>query len=284
MNYTPSTKIMIQYVKRFLYSIFSAGARAYWRIKGGRVLKVMGRQVRTTPNTVFPTHRRLSLPSGNCRSEIVRYADFVQMHACCQYLSTLDRPTIVDVGAHHGAYALVLGKIAQEKAGRVIALEPHPVSHAILRKNVSLNGLDETVVIEEVAVMETRGTVALNRNGSQSHVVRGGAPDCVNVRGERLSGILERHGISSVELLIIDVEGAELPVLRSFPWGEVSIGRIFCELHPYNWNSFGYSGQEVARFLSEQRLRCWDMFFTEHTSFHGQEYLGACLLERRLSS
>jgi hypothetical protein len=88
----------------------------------------------------------------------------------------------------------------------------------------------------------------------------------------------KRHETSAVDLLIIDAEGAELPVLRSFPWGDVSIGRIFCEMHPYNWGSFDCTGRDLQCFLAERRLKCLDMYLTEHQSFQGQEYLGPCLL------
>ena len=140
-----------------------------------------------------------------------------------------------------------------------------------------MNGLEQIVTIEQIAITEDHCTVGLDLHGSESHLVGLGGGSVV-VQGEPLGDVLKRHEISRVDLLIVDVEGAELSVLRSFPWGSVSIGRVFCELHPYNWSLFGYTGTDFQRFLAERRLGCLDMYLTEHRSFCGQDYLGPCLL------
>jgi hypothetical protein len=63
-----------------------------------------------------------------------------------------------------------------------------------------------------------------------------------------------------LDLLIVDVEGAELPVLNGFPWETVRIEKIFVELHPYAWKDFGYGGDEFRSFLEEKGFRCLDMY------------------------
>jgi len=226
---------------------------------------------------VFPTHRRLRLPKGGPKSEIVRYADFVQMHACCQYCESLPHPpTIVDVGAHHGAYAVILGKIAQQTGGRVIAIEPNPASFSVLATNVALNGLKGTVAVEQVAVTREPSTVRLALAGSQSFVSERSQPDSVEVKGEPLSDVLRRHGVCHVDLLIVDVEGAELPVLLSFPWSALSLGRVFCELHPNEWEHFGYTADEFRVFLRERDFRCVDMYFQEYDEIPTERHIGPC--------
>ncbi len=272
------TRKIMPYVKRFLYVAYDTVLHLWWRTKGARVLQVMGDVFRVHPHTVFPTYRRLPLPRGHCRSEIVRYADFVQMHACCQYLAARPHPTVVEIGAHHGAYAIVLGKVVQRQAGRLLAVEPNPMSFRLLRHNVALNHLEQTVALEQVAVTEKCGMVDLSLQDAESHLVPRGMPASVEVAGEPLASILPRHGITAVDLLLIDVEGAELPVLRSFPWDRVPVGRILCEMHPYNWASFHYGGADLQEFLAERRLTCLDMYLMEHQSFPGQDYLGPCLL------
>ena len=242
------------------------------------MVAAMGETLRLSPRTEFPTYRRLRLPKGDWCSEIVRYADFVQMHACCQYCLTRAQPTILDVGAYHGEYAVILGKIAQNEGGKLIAIEPNPTSFAILRRNIALNGLEQTVALEQVAVTEQRCALRLRLYGSQSTVATPGSLSCADVAGEPLVDIIGRHQISAVDLMIIDVEGAELLVLRSFPWDTVPVGRIFCEMHPYNWASFEYGGADFEQFLHERRLKCLDMYLMEHRSFPGRRYLGPCLL------
>ena len=239
----------------------------------------MGLDLVVAPATVFPTHRRLRLPRGGPRSEIVRYADFVQMHSCCQYCASLTHPpTIVDVGAHHGGYAVILGKIAQKRGGKVMAIEPNPSSFSVLASNVALNGLEGTVAIEQVAITRCPSTVRLAPLGSQSFVSDKSLPETVAVRGEPLSDVLRRHAVSHVDLLIIDVEGAELSVLQSFPWPSVPVDRVFCELHPNEWEHFGYTPEEFRTFLRERGLRCVDMYFHEYDDIPTERHIGPCCL------
>ena len=63
-------------------------------------------------------------------------------------------------------------------------------------------------------------------------------------------------------------------MLRSFPWRSASVGRIFCELHPYAWKDFGYDGEGMRVFLLEHKYRCIDMYLNEHTAFGNEGYVG----------
>ena len=264
-------------LKRLAYRTLSRALRTYWAISRGRKVTAMGESLKLTANTTFPSHRRLRLPKGTCDSEIVRYADFVQMHVCCRYCAGLQHPpTVVDVGAHHGAYAVVLGKIAQRTGGRVIAVEPNPENFRTLEKNVQLNGLSETVLVEPVAITEELSRVTLTLEGSESWVGNGGSGATVEVQGGPLSHLLNRHSIAHVDLLIIDVEGAELPVLRGFPWSEVPTGRVLRELHPNEWHKFGYGPQDFRDFLKTRDFRCVDMYFQEYDDVPTERYIGPC--------
>jgi len=266
-------------LRRWVCRAYETLWRGYWSVRGGRRVRAMGHELVLHPATVFPTHRRLRLPRGGPKSEIVRYADFVQMHACCQHCASLTHPpTVVDVGAHHGAYAVVLGKIAQERGGKVIAIEPNPASFTVLARNVALNGLEGTVALEQVAITQRSSTVRLALLGSESFVSEESQPDTLEVKGEPLSDVLRRHGVSHVDLLIIDVEGAELPVLLSFPWASVTLDRVFCELHPNEWAHFGYSPAEFQAFLRERDFRCVDMYFQEYDEVPAERHIGPCCL------
>lgn len=52
---------------------------------------------------------------------------------------------------------------------------------------------------------------------------RGGSIEDIEVRSYRLAALLEEHGLRRVHYLNIDVEGAELDVLRSIDFGAVDI-------------------------------------------------------------
>lgn len=264
---------------RWAYKILHALRRVYWQVTGGRREVVFGEHFRFEPSTHFPSFRGLRFPSREIFSTIVRYGDYVQMHSAYLFLAELkDLPVVVDIGAHHGTYAILLGKLVQKKKGTIIAVEPNPSAFNILKENVRKNNLEDTVKCENAAIMERSGTFQITDNEDQSRIVKSIDPAAFTVEAMPLSSLLKKHSLSTVDIMIIDVEGAELNVLRSIDWKECRFGRIFCELHPYNWKHFGYSGIDISEFLRQHNFRCFDMYLREHKEFTGDAYIGPTLL------
>lgn len=274
-------KSLVLAIKSTIYRIGVSIQQFCWHIIGGRKATVFGQGICLLPTTVFPSYRNLKLPTGDAHSQIVRYGDFVQMHSMVTYVAQLKRPAvIIDVGAHHGAYAIVLGKILQNMGGggRVIAVEPNPLSFAVLEKNVSLNGLGDTVFCERVAVSDQAGKMNISLDDVQSGISDQATLGSVPVDVVTLSSLLEKYKIDHVDVLQIDVEGAEIPVLNGFPWEIAKVGKIYCELHPYAWPDFHYTGVDVQQFLSEHGLRCFDMYLEERSTFDDLAYIGPVVL------
>ena len=268
---------MVKTVKSVFYRFGIDILKLYWQLKGSRHITAFGDEFKVTPETLFPNHRHLRLPRRSCLSEIVGYTDFVQMHAVFRYISEITgTPVIIDVGAHHGAYAVILGKAVQRVGGKVIAVEPNPKSYKILSGNVHLNGLEGTVICEQKAVLDRSGVGNIEIQGTESHLKATGTGYEVEVT--TLEYLMNKHNVGNVALLIIDVEGAELLVLQGFPWESVKPGRIYCELHPYAWKDFGYTGKDVRNFLKDHGYRCIDMYLNEHNVFDSVGYVGPTLL------
>jgi len=263
-------------IRSVIYQIGFSALRAFWHMNGARHITAFGYRYRFTPDTIFPSYRHLRLPEGEYKSRIVRYADFVQFHSVFRYVCKFkNSPNIIDIGAHHGAYTVVLGKVVKERGGRVIAVEPNPDSYNVLKENIRLNDLEHTVIIQQVAVLDTPGFASIEIEGSQSHITAKQSPLKVEVK--TLTQLMTQYNMENVDLLIIDVEGAELPVLNGFPWKLLKPGKIFCELHPYAWKDFGYNGEDLRVFLEEHKYRCIDMYLHEHESFDQTSYIGPCL-------
>jgi hypothetical protein len=91
---------------------------------------------------------------------------------------------------------------------------------------------------------------------------------------------MEEQGLAKIDLLMVDVEGAELPVLQGLPWDDLPLTKIFCELHPYAWPDFGYTGQDFSSFLASKGLRCIDMYFAEQSVFDSPNYIGPTVIFR----
>jgi len=124
-------------------------------------------------------------------------------------------PTIMDIGACEGIYALVASALAPDS--KVLAVEPLPEAFKRLEANVSLN--KKPIYTFEVACSDCDGSVPFYSDGCANSTEgsllssAGRTSTCV-VKTRTVSSLLKESGLSSVDLLKIDVEGAEPAVIR----------------------------------------------------------------------
>jgi FkbM family methyltransferase len=122
-------------------------------------------------------------------------------------IESLDFKTFVDVGANVGRYSL----LASKKAELVIAVEPEVSNFSMLCLNIALANR-KNLRPARVAVSDKDGMTWLNissRTGSHKLDVAGVPVTCL-----RLSSLLKRFGLGHVDLVKLDVEGAELSILH----------------------------------------------------------------------
>jgi FkbM family methyltransferase len=124
----------------------------------------------------------------------------------------------VDVGANVGTYAMVLARHVGG-GGKVIAIEPHPVTHARLAFNRAASGFTQVALVA-AAAGPADGELMIETDGDNlgaSHIVSGERPgNAIRVPSLRLQRILGDAGVSHVDALKIDVEGYEDRVLTGF--------------------------------------------------------------------
>ena len=120
--------------------------------------------------------------------------------------------TVVDVGAHVGAFTIKARREVGEN-GLVIAIEPEPRNLELLKRNVQK--YDNVIVIDK-AVGNRKGKTKLylSETSCEHSIINRGARS-IQVEIDTLSDILSGLGISRVDFVKIDVEGAELEVLKS---------------------------------------------------------------------
>jgi len=124
----------------------------------------------------------------------------------------------VDVGANVGTYAMVLARHVGA-GGKVIAIEPHPVTHARLAFNRAASGFAQVRLVA-AAAGSSDGELMIETDGDNlgaSHIVTGkAAGNVIRVPSLRLQRILGDAGVDHVDALKIDVEGYEDRVLTGF--------------------------------------------------------------------
>jgi FkbM family methyltransferase len=169
--------------------------------------------------------------------------------------------TALDVGANVGPYAILFGIWAGPQ-GRVVAFEPAAAAYEGLCRHLALNGLTGHVRALRVAVSDTVGEAEFVGEGFQgTNRLRGGATADASSRTIRVptTTIDEVCRVERLQprLIKIDVEGAELAVLRGARETIARMaadGGLFVEMHPVAWRATGITVDDVRDELSRQQL------------------------------
>ena len=124
-----------------------------------------------------------------------------------------------DVGANIGFFSLVAARCVGD-AGMVYAFEPVRANAARIARTAELNGLDGRLRVFEEAVGAATGRaeLLLARHIGGAALSTADAPPDMAARAEveivTLDDAVVRHGLRPPRLVKIDVEGAEIDVLR----------------------------------------------------------------------
>jgi FkbM family methyltransferase len=135
-------------------------------------------------------------------------------------IQSLAKPgmVFVDVGAHVGQYTLIVSE-AVTSTGSVHAFEPDPETYGWLRHNIECNRLTN-VFTNQLALADVSGTLDfylsdvsdIGANSLQQP--RGFDGRVCKVGCTTLDEYMRSQGITRVDLMKIDVEGAELAMLK----------------------------------------------------------------------
>ncbi len=175
--------------------------------------------------------------------------------------------TFVDVGANWGYFTL-LGAHLVGGRGRVVSVEADPRACRIVAANVSRNRLDRVSLVH-AAAHDCDGVLALLPYGDDHDEVSnvgvvalpGAAGDAkhFNVQARPLDSILDEANVARVDLLKMDIEGAEARALhgldRRLRGGDIE--RVLLELHPSYLREQGATAQEVVARLASYGYGIW---------------------------
>jgi FkbM family methyltransferase len=163
----------------------------------------------------------------------------------------------IDIGANGGVHTVEMARAAGK--GSVLACEPNPQAQSRLQQNLALNGI-KNVVQSNAAVLDKEGPVTLYVPQDSQHAA--GASlyagmhkqlrqnRAVTVAGTTIDKLVSSYGLRKIDLIKIDVEGFEGPVLRG---GRETLRsqhpKIIFEYTRDWWNKLGYSLPQVTNDL-----------------------------------
>lgn len=169
---------------------------------------------------------------------------------------------IVDAGANIGEITLVAAKRIGA-TGQVIAFEPIDAIAKILDKNIRNNAI-ETVTVVRSGLSETCGSAQIFSSCGQSDTGKenlglgtlyGGAnegPAIQTIGLTTLDAYFREHPIQRLDLMKIDIEGAELPCLRG---AARTIERykplLIIEIQAQSAAAAGYRQTDILDYLAQ---------------------------------
>lgn len=192
-----------------------------------------------------------------CRSrrEVNLTANFgFEKSALGAFLFLLHADDVVwDVGAAFGLFSIHSAKFCD----KVIAFEPDPLSCERLIKNIDLNGQQEQISVQQIALSDKAGELELFTSGlsglSPSLSGVSNHSGSVKVATKTIDSVVEA-GTVPPDVIKIDVEGAEAQVLRGAKellHGKNKPRLLFVEVHPEFLEAFGDSAELVEELVLE---------------------------------
>jgi len=136
---------------------------------------------------------------------------------------------VLDGGANVGLYAM-----AQAKRGaHVVAFEPHPLAYQRLQEHVSKNKLAHRIKCINAALGGATGVGYFHSSGKwhAAHLAEGAGPSIEEVQVLSLDDALEASGLDRVDILKLDIEGAEEDLLSSAGPSLDRVGALVLERH-----------------------------------------------------
>jgi len=148
-------------------------------------------------------------------------------HTLLVYSRYQEQPIVLDCGGNLGHFA---NWAANSLGARVFSFEADPALASRLR-------VTDHITVLNAAVADRDGTVTLFRSAhldAGSFFNNGSSLSEIQVPSRSIESFVREHNLGKIDLLKIDIEGWEVPVLETIP-EEVAnrIAQITCEFHDF---------------------------------------------------
>lgn len=162
-----------------------------------------------------------------------------------------------DVGANFGLYTLLAARLVGN-SGHVHSFEPSPFEYSKLLRNIRLNML-KNVSTNQVAVGDRNDSIEFtiygNGWGAYNTIADSNQLNVpstrTSVRQTKLDTYIRTHGITQIDFIKIDVEGAEKKVFQggsSLLWPKLR-PLVMCEFSDQRTVNLSYKATELWNYL-----------------------------------
>lgn len=165
---------------------------------------------------------------------------------------------VIDGGSNVGFFSMLSATLLQG-SGRVISFEPDPNTFGLLRKNVENNGFESMVRLEEKALTDQNGTFEFAVSPheplrSSLFVSAGPTGKTIRVSGVRLDDYITAHGVRSVDVIKLDLEGAEPFALNGMEKSLLATRLLVFEVNGPILRQLGIEPLDLVRGVAERGL------------------------------
>lgn len=167
-------------------------------------------------------------------------------------------PVVIDIGANFGIYSVVIASTFRNS--EIHSFEPVPHTSTLLRSNVKRNCVDAQITINNAAVGSESGHLMITTDRyAGNYLLTGNCYDGTSqdVPVIRLDDYVAEKGLSRVDFIKCDVEGAELLVMKGARKTlELMHPIIMLEIAEEWTRRFGYTPDELIDFMSGYGYKC----------------------------
>jgi FkbM family methyltransferase len=135
---------------------------------------------------------------------------------------------IVDMGANIGLSALYFQQAYP--GATIICVEPEQSNYTLLEKNLAAGITNNTIKPLRAAVTANDGEVLFNK-AAHAYNSSISTETGVKVRGISINTLFDNYGITHVDLMKIDIEGAEKYIFSGEPAWLKKVNHVIIEIH-----------------------------------------------------
>jgi FkbM family methyltransferase len=222
----------------------------------------------------IPRYNATTLSFLNYDIEVVDCASFLAqvreifIDEIYKFSSNSPSPVILDCGANVGTSCFYFNRLFP--TSRIVAFEPDPTICQVLKKNLAKNQLASVEVIEK-AVWTSDSGVTFAADGADGGSIFG-RENQVLLPSVRLRDLLKKE-FACVDMLKLDIEGAEVDVLLDCRNNLSNVKNLFVEYH--SWSTQVQRLDELLNILRENDYR----YHIAHVSPHKTPFINMGLTD-----